>query len=64
MSINFAEIWKEKEVRTNLLDRPLGYARMKVVAARSVLQPYLDTRPVVGEHVICVIVKKQIQQPA
>ena len=25
---------------------------MKVVAARSVLQPYLDTRPVVGEHVI------------
>ena len=43
-------------IYTNILDL--------TVAARSVLQPYLDTRPVVGEHVICVIVKKQIQRPA
>ena len=42
--------------------QPLGWpwakARAGVSAERTVLRPYLGTRPAVGEHVICTTVKK------
>ncbi|RGU84678.1 hypothetical protein DWW42_07855, partial [Limosilactobacillus fermentum] len=40
------------EVRANLLDGPLGYARTGVDAVRIVLRPYLATRSVVGSTLL------------